>query len=286
MDGVEIHIPPKGQRPDWSGGGEPQPNTQNQNASQPSVIIQEIRIQNASLEILPVSPRKATLPCEYSESSAGFGRGRRPHAVRASLTNTKPPGNIHSTGSFGPWNADEPGDTPLTGHTQFNHADLGVFNGIAGILHSTGQMDGKLSSLNVHGQADVPDFRLKRSGNPVPLSTNFEALVDGTNGNTILKPVNATLGKTHFTTSGGVIQHEPNRPRAIDLVANIPNGDLRDVLRLAMARAPIHGGPLDAQDKDWHSAAERTRARKDKTQWQLSSDRRQISSFHHSGRVG
>jgi hypothetical protein len=76
----------------------------------------------------------------------------------------------------------------------------------------------------------------------VPLSTTFEALVDGTNGNTILKPVNSTLGKTRFTTSGGVIQHDSDLPRAVDLVANIPNGDLRDVLRLAMTGPPFMEG--------------------------------------------
>jgi hypothetical protein len=167
----------------------------------------------------------------------------------ASLTNAKPPGKIHATGTFGPWSADEPGDTPVTGKYVFEHADLGVFNGIAGILHSTGDFTGKLSALNVRGQANVPDFRLKRVGNAVPLSTTFEALVDGTNGNTILKPVNATLGRTHFTTSGGIIQHEANLPRAVDLVANIPNGDLRDVLRLAMAGPPFMEGRLMLKTK-------------------------------------
>ncbi len=44
----------------------------------------------------------------------------------------------------------------------------------------------------------MPDFRLTISGNPVPLSTTFEVGVDGTNGNTTLKPIYATLGKTHF----------------------------------------------------------------------------------------
>jgi len=244
MDGVEIHIPPKGQRPELSGSAAPPPNTQTGNAAQPSVILQEILIQNASLEILPVNRRKLPFRVEIQNlrlDSVSPGAAMR---YDASLTNTKPPGNIHSTGRFGPWNADEPGDTPLTGQYEFDHADLGIFNGIAGILHSTGEMNGKLSALNVRGRADVPDFRLKRAGNPVALSTSFAVLVDGTNGNTILKPVNATLGKTHLTTSGGVIQHEPDRPRAIDLVANIPDGDLRDVLRLAMPGPPFMEGRL------------------------------------------
>ena len=51
----------------------------------------------------------------------------------------------------------------------------------------------------------------------MPLTTKFEVQVDGTNGNTILKPVQATLGSTRFTTSGGVIKHEEDARRRIDL---------------------------------------------------------------------
>src|SRR5262249_34418438 len=98
----------------------------------------------------------------------------------------------------------EPGDSPLSGDYTFDHADLGVFSGIAGILRSKGRFEGELDSITARGEADVPDFRLKRSENRLPLHTQFEVLVDGTNGNTTLKPVIATLGSTRFTTSGAV----------------------------------------------------------------------------------
>jgi len=68
----------------------------------------------------------------------------------------------------------------------------------------------------------------------VPLYTKFEALIDGTNGNTILKPVQARLGKTAMTVSGGVIKHDGDARRTTDLDVFIPNGHLTDVLRLAM----------------------------------------------------
>ena len=60
----------------------------------------------------------------------------------ADLNIPKPPGHILSKGHFGPWNADEPGDSQLDGDYSFDHADLGIFNGIAGILTSTGQFRG------------------------------------------------------------------------------------------------------------------------------------------------
>ena len=82
------------------------------------------------------------------------------------------------------------------------------------------------------------------ANNRVPLRTRFEVLVDGTNGNTILQPVQATLGTTNFRTSGGVIKHEGEKRRHIDLDVIMPNGNLRDVLRLAMKGQPFMEGIL------------------------------------------
>ena len=167
----------------------------------------------------------------------------------ADLTNPKPPGQIHSVGTFGPWVADEPSATPLKGDYEFKNANLGVFTGIAGILNSTGSFEGLLSQITAKGQATVPDFRLTMANNPVPLSTQFEVLVDGTNGNTVLQPVKATLGSTRFQTSGGIIKHEGDKRRSIDLEATMPNGQLRDVLRLAMKGAPFMEGTLFLKTK-------------------------------------
>ncbi|MGH9553106.1 MAG: AsmA-like C-terminal region-containing protein, partial [Terriglobales bacterium] len=94
------------------------------------------------------------------------------------------------------------------------------------------------------GEATVPDFRLKMAGNPVPLSTTFEVLVDGTNGNTILQPVHAKLGNTRFTTKGAVVKHEEKRNRLIDLKVAMPDGDLRDLLRLAAKGSPFMEGRI------------------------------------------
>jgi hypothetical protein len=167
----------------------------------------------------------------------------------AALANAKPPGEILSKGSFGPWVAEDPGDTPLDGNYDFDNADLGVFAGIEGTLHSMGSFGGTLSSIDVKGQASVPNFSLKRSGNPVPLTTRFQVHVDGTNGDTILKPVIGTLGTTTFTTSGTVIKNYSANRRSIHLEVTMPNGDLRDLLRLAMKGDPFMEGHIGLKTK-------------------------------------
>jgi hypothetical protein len=212
-------------------------------------VIEEVLIRNAVLTILPKDKAKVPLRFDIHDvllESAGKDVAMKYTAV---LTNPKPPGEIHASGVFGPWAAGEPGDTPLGGDYRFDNADLGIFKGIAGILRSTGKFEGTLSSITARGEATVPDFRLKRAGNPVPLSTTFEVLVDGTNGNTELKPVVATLGSTHFTTTGFVVKHDGDTRKTITLEALMPAGNLRDVLMLAMKGPPMMEGTLKLNTK-------------------------------------
>jgi hypothetical protein len=230
LEGVEIRIPPR------RGGVSSRP------ADGPAVIIDRIAIRNATLYILPKNPAKVPLEFQIHRlnlESSGAGAGMR---YDAELTNAKPPGKIQSKGTFGPWVAAEPGDTPLAGDYTFNKANLGVFKGIAGTLSSSGAFDGTLSAIHAKGQATVPDFRLKKIGNRVALATTFEVEVDGTNGNTILKPVRARLGRTEFTTSGGVIKHEAAQRRVVSLNVSMPKGHLEDLLRLGMKEAPFMEG--------------------------------------------
>ena len=56
----------------------------------------------------------------------------------------------------------------------------------------------------MQGTTEVPDFALTIGGQAMPLHTDFEATVDGTNGNTVLHPVHARLGQTEFDVSGSI----------------------------------------------------------------------------------
>jgi hypothetical protein len=228
IDGMVINIPPKGKRPELGD------DKADDAASRTGVIIEEVLITDSKITMLPKNPAKRPLEFALHHirlESAGVDVAMK---YDAALTNAKPRGEIISQGTFGPWVADEPGNTPLDGDYTFDNADLGVFDGIAGILHSKGKFEGSLNSITAKGEASVPDFRLKSAGNRVPLTTRFQVLVDGTNGNTILQPVHGTLGHTSFTTSGGIIKHEDDEHRTISLDVSMPKGNLADLLRLAM----------------------------------------------------
>jgi hypothetical protein len=124
----------------------------------------------------------------------------------AELTNPRPTGAVHTTGTFGPWDGTDLGQSHIAGNYQFDHADLSDFKGIAGILSSTGHYQGTLRDLLVDGQTDTPDFRLRPFDKPMALHTKFHAKVDGTNGDTWLRPVDATLGHSHFAAQGQIVR--------------------------------------------------------------------------------
>jgi hypothetical protein len=227
IEGLEINVPPKQDRPVRAAA---QPGTQTGGGN---VLIRDVKVSDAVLVLLPKDKMK--VPLRFHIANLRLTSVGRSEAMNydAALTIPRPPGEIHSKGAFGPWDTTDPGSTPLNGDYTFSNANLGIFKGIAGILSSTGRFDGSLAAVHATGDCTVPDFRLKMTGNRVPLWAHFDALVDGTNGNTILQPVHARLGRTAFTTTGTVIRHEEASRRSIDLKVNMPDGDMRDVLRLA-----------------------------------------------------
>jgi hypothetical protein len=189
----------------------PQPRAEEEKP--PAAVINVVDADGAVLVIHPKDRSKEPLRFAMRKlrlESAGPGIPMRYSTV---LDNPKPPGLIECKGTFGPFQVDSPGDSPLTGQYTFSNADLSVFKSIAGILASTGRFQGRLEQIVVDGEARVPDFRLVESGNRVPLRTKFHAIVDGTNGNTLLQPVEATLGKSVILCRGGVVgaQSGPER---------------------------------------------------------------------------
>jgi hypothetical protein len=85
------------------------------------------------------------------------------------------------------------------------------------------------------------------------LHTNFDARVDGTNGDTWLNAVNATMDGSHFTAKGQIVRvlkmDSDNRPHSIGhdiaLTVNVDRARIEDFLRLATdAPVPILDGNI------------------------------------------
>jgi hypothetical protein len=207
------------------------------------VVIRDLNAPDASLVVLRKDPSKP--PRTWSMhllhvQDVSFA-SRMP--FETVLTNAVPPGEIKAAGTFGPWQSEDPGRTTLDGEFTFARADLSVFNGIAGTLSAAGSFRGTLDRIDITGQTETPDFLVKTGGHPVSLSSSYHAVVDATNGNTTLDPVNATFLNTSVTAKGGVFEEVSGGGRTVKLDLSIDSGRLEDIMRLAVpaAHAPMDG---------------------------------------------
>ena len=238
VKGAQLHIPPHGPQhiPRVMDGPK--------KTSQPriSLVVDKIVCTDSRLTIETSKPGKLPLVFDIANITLTDVGASKPFVYDAALKNPRPAGDIHSTGHFGPWQSDDPRETPIDGDYQFTNADLGSFKGIAGTLSSTGKFYGKLSHINVDGQTDTPDFRLDISDHPVPLHADFHAVVNGTTGDTTLTEVVARLQKTIIHASGSVVRVGEAATGVTghdtELTVAIGQGRIEDLLTLATKTSP------------------------------------------------
>jgi hypothetical protein len=163
----------------------------------------------------------------------------------ATLTNPIPKGEIHASGTFGPWNVAHPARTSVTGKYEFKDANLDTIDGLAGILSSVGDFKGPINRIEVQGTTETPKFQIDAGGQPVPLSTKFSAVVDGSDGDTYLNRVDGKFLNTQLVAKGKVIGFEGVKGRQVEIDFTIDKGRVEDLLKLAMDSAkPLLVGPV------------------------------------------
>lgn len=206
------------------------------------VEVDEFHATDTELQILPKSADKLPLIFlihQLTMKQAGLSRSAPFHAT---LTNPKPKGEIETTGRFGPWQRDDPGLTPVSGDYTFENADLGTFRGLVGTLDSKGRYQGVLERIEADGETSTPNFGLSIGGHTLSLRTRYHAVIDGTNGETLLQPVDAQLGRTSLQAKGGIVKTPNAKGRTVALDVVVSDGRLEDLLSLAVkGEAPLTG---------------------------------------------
>jgi hypothetical protein len=230
VTGMAIHIPPREMRAQAPKG--------QRHIGKIKIVVDEIVSDDSKLVIGTLKPDKDPKEFNLGHIVLRDVGPARPWDYDATLVNAIPKGDIHATGTFGPWNNDSPGDSTVTGHYTFDHADLNTIKGIGGILSSVGEFTGQLDNIVVDGTTETPDFSLDTANHAMPLHTKFHAVVDGTNGDTYLQPVEARLGESAFTCSGAVINVK-GKGHIIDLDVTVPSGRIQDFLQLGVKTTPV-----------------------------------------------
>ncbi len=215
LKGLDIHLPPKSH---FGQGAAPSASTGSDAKKADSLIsfvVDTVECDAANLLLETSKPGKLPVDIEIAHlklTREGGLNAAAPVNFDADVTVPKPHGAAHATGTIGPWNQTDPGESALEGKYTFDNADLGSFKGIAGTLSSTGNYQGTLRELMVDGDTDTPNFALTHFGRTMALHTHFHAKVDATNGDTWLEPVNATLGHSQFTAQGQVVRVAETNP--------------------------------------------------------------------------
>jgi hypothetical protein len=241
LEGLRINVPPKQHDSD---------KPEEKKTELPHFVINEVIADGAVLQILPKKEGREPLIFDIAELTLHSAGTAELMDFRATLTNPKPPGNIQSSGHFGPWNKDEPGLTPVNGSYTFQNADLSVFKGIAGVLSSDGKYQGVLGRVEVDGATDTPDFTVKIGGHPMHMKTQFHAVVDGADGDTYLDPVNAQFGRSSLVARGVVYGKPGVKGKTVSLDVVVSDSRIEDILRLAVkGEKPLMTGAIAFKTK-------------------------------------
>jgi hypothetical protein len=230
--GLRLNVPPKER------GGTMPDDPKRRGQPKLGIVVDTIECTDAKVVIETTAPGKKPLEFAISRLVLTDVGAMQPFRYEAVLVNPKPVGDVRSVGQFGPWQDDNPRDTPLDGRYEFTHADLSSIHGIGGILSSTGRFGGTLGKIAVEGVTDTPDFRLDVSDHAMALHTDFHAVVDGTTGDTQLDAVRARVGRSELTAAGAVTRSDKVPGHTTDLRVVMEKGRIEDMLALGLKANP------------------------------------------------
>jgi hypothetical protein len=227
VKGLHVLIPPPG-----PSGQSPNVMPLTTSTTDTSVTIGKVTTDGALLEFMPRQPDREPFKLYVHRLTLDNVGENGVISYHAALLNTEPPGEIRSEGKIGPWNEDDPGSTPVTGSYTYEHAKLAVFEGISGTLSSQGKFSGTIGHIDANGEADVPDFRVSGSSHTVHLISKFQAVVDGTNGDTSLQNVDSQFQRTTVRLKGSVAGQPGQHGKTIRLEMAVNGGRVEDLLSL------------------------------------------------------
>lgn len=228
VDGLIMNIPAPGERKQIG----------RLRAGKMSIAVSRFVCSNTKLLISGSRNDKPPLEIDIRDLRLTDIGPRQPFRFDAELVNPRPIGNIHSLGLFGPIQERSPRDSAVAGTYSFTHADLSTFRGIRGILSSTGRYGGTLGRIEVQGETDTPDFGLKVSAHPVSLHTEFHAIVDGTDGDTYLDPVQAHILNSSIVARGRITRVKDHPGHNIQLNVFLDRAKIQDLLWLGIKTNP------------------------------------------------
>lgn len=241
LEGLEIMIPPRrsADMPSLTPTTAP---TGSAGDAVPDTHIRELLAEDSLLTIMSKRPDKGPRVFQLRRLRFENLEFSKKAPFEATLTNPTPTGEIAVVGAFGPWQGEEPSLTPIEGSFVFD-ADLGTIKGIGGALHAEGTFGGPLEYIRTSGKTRTEGFHLSTGGARFPLLVDYDAIVDGTNGDTRLERVDGRLAESRITAKGAIVRVEGVNGRRITLDTTTSGGRLEDFVKLTtrVQHSPMTG---------------------------------------------
>lgn len=237
LDGLYVRVPPRGEFEPFQSPG---------NAEDLSKIsIGSVTTNGAVLDV-GHDGHDQVLKFEIHNLRLESIAANQPMTYRVSMGIPEPPGEIESTGTFGPWHSGDIGKLALSGTVKMRDAKLDKYAGIGGTVRSEEEFSGTLEHIEIRGEASSPDFELKKARHPVQLSSEFRLTANSTTGEVQLNEVTAKVGRTTARGHGSVAKNPESGRRETSVDLAIEQGRAEDLLWFFNEEAqPAMTGPAN-----------------------------------------
>ena len=207
--------------------------------------IGKIIADGAVIEFAPTAERKQPLIFRIPKLVVHDMADGNPLPFQATLQVPEPPIEVDVEGEFGPWQSGHGGESKTTGAYRLKSLDLGTFPDIGGTVTSTGNFDGTLQHVKLQGTADTPNFTVSTSGHRIHITSEFNATVNGMNGDVNVDALRVHYGKTTIVGAGSVVGREGEDGKTATFELSSNQARVQDLLWMFISESkPPMTGPI------------------------------------------
>ncbi len=212
--------------------------------------IGKIIADGAVIEFTPTAERKQTWIFRIPQLLVHDIEEGKPLAFHVTLQVPQPPIDLDAEGDFGPWIAGRGGESKFSGAYTLKSLDLGAFHDIGGIVTSKGNFDGTLQHVKLQGTADTPNFTVSTSGHRIHIASEFDATVNGLNGDVEVNALRVHYGKTTIVGAGSVASREGEKGKTATFELSSSRARVQDLLWMFISEnKPPMTGPITFRAK-------------------------------------
>jgi hypothetical protein len=236
---------------------------QQQNDDSRSVDLEYAEVDDAHIRFAAAAPDRAPFLFDLPHLVFRGVSRSRPIRFHAVVDNGPPLGITESDGVIGPWNFDDPRQTPIQGQFQFKDKDISSVRGLRGRLTLDGRYSGTVSSLHAEGTTTDPGFGLDVSSSPVALHTRFAVTMEPAQSTVRIDRLEGSFGKSTFVCNGAAVKDRATERFRLDVQLDAPAARVEDALALGTRTAPpVLRGGLALRGRLQMSAGSETVSRK------------------------